>query len=433
MENTDITQRVVVFGIGGAGCKVINQLAKENQTNIALVAIDTDKNQISSVQGEVKSILIGEPLDADSEASAEPIKRQLDPINEVLSGASVVIVIAGLGRKTGTHVSGIIAEKVANLGILCLSIVILPSVAEGIGPESEGVIKSLREKTPVILVDNSMRGKDRKEPILDTYKIVNSYIAMFIRLISNSVMGIGSMNLTSEELRGFFQGGSSYIMTVGYGFELKDSTMKAFAKLLNYTDISSIQKILVGVLSMFEIGVNDMKRVGSQLQEKKALEELRWLACSDTEKKTRAILISGVSEIRLSKGTEALEEGAPNEEGKEGYDVIEAPLREVGMLQTTPPALVGVGQVSKRSGGAIIKKKEVEQPEAEEDVEGEEEEIAPMEKTRSEEYVEGIGEVEEPEGLDDVAEELTGFPSPMKEKKKKKTDEEKDEFGIGYV
>lgn len=441
MEPNERIPRIVVFGVGGAGCKTINQLSRENLDNVALVGIDTDKGQIGSMQAEIKKVLVGKSLDEDALRSfgnaEDSIRNDLKPIDEVLQGADVAIIVAGLGRKTGTYASSIIAEKITNQGIPCLALLIYPFVTNGGGASESGkALKRLKENVnAIIVIDNNMKRKYQKEPILDIFRLINSYIVTFIWLLNRSITGAGSMNLSVDELKYFFQGNYIYIMAVGHGLELKDSAKKALTELMQYIDQSAIRKLLVGVSSTFEVGIGEMKKMGDVLQERTPLEELRWIVSSDGEKKTRMILVAGVSELPLLKSTVVMEDMPLIEQEEGPYEIEEESLEKFETEHTTPPALVGMHLLETPEQTSLS-----ELPQSDKT----KKEPAPRHKKGQKGEYKGIKKVEATErgrkdnldeALEDVAAELTGFPSYKLGHKKgqKRLSEYADEFGIGYI
>ena len=436
MEPNEGIPRIVVFGVGGAGCKTINQLSRENLDNVALLGIDTDRGQIGSMQPGIKKVLVGKSLDEDAlrsfDNAEDSIKKDLGPIDEVLEGASIAIIVAGLGRKTGTYASSIIAEKVANRGIPCLALLIYPFVTNG-GEVSETheVLKRLRENVnAVVVIDNNMKRKHQKAPILDIFRLINSYIVTFIWLLDKSITGAGSMNLSADELKYFFQGDYVYIMAVGHGLGLKDSAEKALTELTQYVNQGAIRRLLIGVSSMFEVGIGEMKKMNDMLQERTSLEELRWIVSSNNEKKTRMILVAGVSELPLLKSIVTIEDMPPIEQEERSYEIKEESLEKFETERTTPPALVGMH--------LLETPKQTSSPEPPSDKTKKEPKNSHKKEygeKRKVEKIEGRRENYLDEALEDVAAELTGFPSYRlgHRKGQKRLSEYVDEFGIEYI
>jgi len=439
MEANEGTPKIVVFGVGGAGCKTLNQLSRQKLEEVALVGVDIDRGQINSLQPPIRRVLVGGSLDERSlgsfDSAKDTIKRDLGPMDEILEGASVAVIVAGLGRKTGTFTSSIIAEKIASLGIPCIALLIYPFVTNGGGgSEAREALKRLRENVNgVVIVDNNMKRKHEKAPILDIFRLINSYIVTFIDLLDKSIAGSGSMNLSAGELKYFFQRDHLYIMAVGHGGDVKESLERALAELGQYVNPAAVRKLLVAVSSMFEVGIGEMKEAGDVLQEKTSAEELRWMVSSNDEKRTRMILIAGAKELPMLKEA-AITKDVPAIEEEKPYEIEEESLEKFDTDNSTPPALVGLDLLQTPEQDSPSKKSPPKEKKKEPD------ERSKKEEKKKVAGLEGIGgrrrEVkdESEEELEDLASELTGFPTYKTDKKgQKKLSEYKDDYGIDYI
>lgn len=128
--------RIVVIGVGGAGCKVITQAARQAIPGVGWVAVDTDTVSLQLSEAPQK-VLIGRNMthglgaggmadrgrQAAEEASAE--------LSQVLQGAEMVIIICGLGGGTGAGAAPVVGRIAQELGAWTVAVVSKPFSFEG--------------------------------------------------------------------------------------------------------------------------------------------------------------------------------------------------------------------------------------------------------------------------------------------------------------
>jgi cell division protein FtsZ len=112
-----LVPRIAVMGIGGAGCNTINRISKMHVAGVQLIAVNTDKQSLSTINDELTKILIGKSVTRGLGAGGHPeigkkaaeVSRQA--LEEVLSNTDMLFISAGMGGGTGTGSAPIIAEK----------------------------------------------------------------------------------------------------------------------------------------------------------------------------------------------------------------------------------------------------------------------------------------------------------------------------------
>ena len=107
--------RIKVVGLGGAGCNAVTRMVREQIRGVEFVAMNTDAQQLAFTEAAVR-IQLGERLTrgmgagGDSAIGAKAAEESRDLIKEVLTGADMVFVTAGMGGGTGTGSAPIVAE-----------------------------------------------------------------------------------------------------------------------------------------------------------------------------------------------------------------------------------------------------------------------------------------------------------------------------------
>lgn len=130
------TPKIEVIGIGGAGCNTISRLNSLDLKGIDLIAVNTDAQILRQTDAPQK-ILIGQNSTGglgagmDYRLGEKAAQESKDKLKEILEGAKMVFLTAGLGGGTGSPGIGVLAELAKNLGILTVAIVTKPFSFEG--------------------------------------------------------------------------------------------------------------------------------------------------------------------------------------------------------------------------------------------------------------------------------------------------------------
>src|SRR5436309_5015519 len=128
--------RIKVIGVGGGGSNAVNRMIHANMEGVEFLVANTDLQALAISRAPVK-IQLGAKLTSGLGAGANPeIGRQAaledtDKLIEVLEGADMVFVCAGLGGGTGTGAAPIVGALANELGALTVAVVTKPFAFEG--------------------------------------------------------------------------------------------------------------------------------------------------------------------------------------------------------------------------------------------------------------------------------------------------------------
>src|SRR5665648_638883 len=164
--------RIVVVGCGGAGNNTINRLHHMDVKGIESIAINTDKQDLDRVNAD-KKILIGRTITRGIGAGGNPdvgrraTEMARNTITEVLTGADLVFVTAGMGGGTGTGSAPVVASIAKELGAIVVGMVSTPfnvERARGIKAE-EGLIALQNAADTVICLLYTSDAADEEDSV----------------------------------------------------------------------------------------------------------------------------------------------------------------------------------------------------------------------------------------------------------------------------
>ena len=126
------TVEVKIIGIGGAGCSSLNRLAETVSSDVRMLGIDTGSATAHLSDG-VKAMAIGDGFGSggNPESAVELFGEYESRVVDFIDGADVVILLAGLGRGTGSGLAPEIARIARHSGALTIAAVNMPFEFEG--------------------------------------------------------------------------------------------------------------------------------------------------------------------------------------------------------------------------------------------------------------------------------------------------------------
>lgn len=128
--------RIKVLGVGGGGSNAVNRMIQEGLRGVEFVAINTDM-QALMLSAAPTRVRIGEKLTkglgsgGNAEIGAKAAEESSDELYEVISGADMVFITAGMGGGTGTGGAPVVAHIAKEAGALTIGVVTKPFSFEG--------------------------------------------------------------------------------------------------------------------------------------------------------------------------------------------------------------------------------------------------------------------------------------------------------------
>ena len=262
---------IKVVGVGGGGCNAVERMIKEGLTGVEFIAINTDAQalMLSSAQTRVR---IGEKLTrglgsgGNPEQGRKAAEESQEALYNVLRGADMVFVTAGMGGGTGTGAASIVAQIGRELGSLTIGVVTRPFAFEGQRriQVAEAGIDKLKEQADTLIVipnDRLLQIVDKHVNLQDSFKIADDVLRQGVQGISELITVPGLINLDFADVRTIMSEGGAALMAVGLGHGDDRALMAAeqaiSSQLLDIT-IDGARGILFNVtggpdLTLFEV------------------------------------------------------------------------------------------------------------------------------------------------------------------------------------
>ena len=272
---------IKVIGIGGGGGNAVQHMVEADIEGVDFVCANTDAQALKMT--EAKTILqLGSNMTKGLGAGANPqIGRQAamedrERIEEVVEGADMLFITAGMGGGTGTGGAPVIAEIARDLGILTVAVVTRPFPFEGKKRAmlaDEGIHELEKCVDSLITIPNekllAVLGKG--VTLLDAFKAANDVLLGAVQGIAELITRPGMINVDFADVRTVMSEMGMAMMGSGIatGQDRASEAAKAAisSPLLEDIDIAGAKGILVNVTSGMDLSIGDFNEVGTIVQE----------------------------------------------------------------------------------------------------------------------------------------------------------------------
>ncbi|MCK5916501.1 MAG: cell division protein FtsZ, partial [Deltaproteobacteria bacterium] len=210
-ESGSLAAEIKVIGVGGGGGNAVNNMIMSGLEGVDFIVANTDSQDLNASQAPVK-VQLGSRMTKGLGAGANPdigrsaALEDADHISELMSGADMVFVTAGMGGGTGTGGAPIVAQLARESGALVIGVATKPFNFEGkkkMRIAEDGLAK-LRENVDALITIPNQRllntvGKDTTA--VDAFKTVDDVLLQAVRSISDLINVHGQINLDFQDIK----------------------------------------------------------------------------------------------------------------------------------------------------------------------------------------------------------------------------------------
>jgi cell division protein FtsZ len=281
MDTYDQQAVIKVIGVGGGGGNAVDHMLQANIDGVEFINVNTDAQALK--KSDAKTILqLGASITKGLGCGADPsIGRQAaiddrERIAEVLNGADMVFITAGMGGGTGTGGAPVVAQVARDLGILTVAIVTKPFPFEGkkrMAVAEQGV-KDLGEYVDsIITIPNekllTVLGKEAS--LLDAFSKANQVLQGAVQGIAELITRPGLINVDFADVRtvmsemGMAMMGSA--TATGEDRATEAAVAAVSSPLLEDINISGARGILINVTAGLDMSIGEFEEVGNTVKE----------------------------------------------------------------------------------------------------------------------------------------------------------------------
>ena len=268
----ELKPRILVLGVGGAGGNAINGMIDAGLQGVEFIAVNTDAQDLKHSKAKqkiqiglnlTKGLGAGSKLDIGQAAADE----SLNDIINVLQGANMVFITAGMGGGTGTGSAHVIARAAKELNILTVGVITLPFLYEGPSRmrRAQQGLEELRKHVDTIIVipnQNLFKVASEQTTFEESFELSNHVLLHGVQSITDLMVRPGLINLDFADVEHVMSSMGKAMMGTGEaegeGRAAKAAEMAITNQLIDDYTLKGAKGLLVNItggkdLKLFEV------------------------------------------------------------------------------------------------------------------------------------------------------------------------------------
>jgi len=277
----ELSAKIKVLGVGGAGGNAVNDMIASQMVGVDFISANTDAQSLERSLAPVKiqlgtNVTRGLGAGGDPEVGRNATLEEGERLKQVLQGADMVFIAAGMGGGTGTGGAPVVAELSRELGALTVAVVSKPFEFEGKMKRrlADTGIEELRRVVDTIITipnDRLFSLSSKNSRIKDVFGMANEVLGFAVRGISDLIMVPGFINVDFADVRTVMKERGMALMGTGIangGNRAADAAHKAISSpLLEDISIRGARGILINITATPDISMEELKEICGIVQE----------------------------------------------------------------------------------------------------------------------------------------------------------------------
>jgi len=269
--NIDQFATIKVIGVGGGGSNAVNRMIEDGVQGVEFISVNTDAQALNMSKAEVTmqiggSLTRGLGAGANPEIGKKAVEESRNQIRDVLQGADMVFVTAGMGGGTGTGAAPEIAHIARELGALTIGVVTRPFTFEGrkrAQNAAAGIEEMKKAVNTLIIIPNErlLEIVDKKTPMLEAFREADNVLRQGVQGISDLIAVPGLINLDFADVKTIMSHNGTALMGIGVASgddRAAEAAKKAISSPLLETSINGAKGVLMNItggvnLSLYEV------------------------------------------------------------------------------------------------------------------------------------------------------------------------------------
>jgi cell division protein FtsZ len=276
----DLKPRIVVFGVGGAGGNAVNNMIDAGLRGVDFVVANTDAQALTRARTPNRlqlghSITEGLGAGARPEVGQAAAQESQPEIIEMLEGAHMVFVAAGMGGGTGTGAAPVIARTARERGILTIAVVTKPFHFEGQRRMqlAEQGVQELRKHVDTLIVipnQNLFRVANERTTFAEAFQLADQVLYSGVRGVTDLMVMPGLINLDFADVRTVMAEMGTAMMGTGEGEGANRALEAAHGAMANpLLDIVSMRGakgVLINISGGFDMTLYEVDQAANEIR-----------------------------------------------------------------------------------------------------------------------------------------------------------------------
>jgi cell division protein FtsZ len=265
--------RIKVIGAGGGGGNAVNRMISASLKGVEFIAINTDLQALERCHADLK-VNIGKKLTrglgagGDWTKGRDAAEESRHELTEIVKGADMVFITAGMGGGTGTGSASVVAGLAKEQGSLTIGVVTRPFAFEGQprARSAEEGIRELKDKVDALIVipnDRLAQVVSAKTTLQEAFRTADDVLRQGVQGISDLIVHAGEINVDFADVRAIMADAGEALMGIGYGAgdnRAEDAAKAAVASQLLETSIDGARGILFNITAGPDITLQEVQK-----------------------------------------------------------------------------------------------------------------------------------------------------------------------------
>ncbi len=281
IDNVAQSAVIKVIGVGGGGGNAVQHMIQNTIDGVEFICANTDAQALDKMETKL-NLQLGGTVTKGLGAGANPeIGRQAaledrDRIREIVSGADMVFITAGMGGGTGTGGAPVVAEIAREMGILTVAVITKPFPFEGrkrMAIAEQGIRELAEHVDSLITIPNEklMDVLGKGSTLLDAFSAANDVLSGAVKGIADLIMRPGMINVDFADVStvmsemGMAMMGTGYASGENRAVEAAEAAIRS--PLLEDVNLQGARGILINITAGEDLTLGEFSQVGDTISE----------------------------------------------------------------------------------------------------------------------------------------------------------------------
>ncbi len=264
--------KIKVIGLGGGGCNAVSRMVRQEIHGVEFIAMNTDAQALAITEAPTRvqlgdKLVKGLGVGGDHVQGQKAAEETREEIRELVTGADMVFITAGMGGGSGTGAAPVVADIASQTGALTIAVVTRPFAFEGAHRAKvaeEGIAQLLDGAVDTLIIipnDRLLELCDPKTGVDEAFKMADDVLSHGVQAIAQVITVPGMINLDFADVKAVMKDAGPAWMSIGKAAgqnRAVDAAKEALASPLLDVSVAGSKGVLFNVvgsenLSLFEV------------------------------------------------------------------------------------------------------------------------------------------------------------------------------------